>query len=991
LNRSQARTIMTDRVTSRSPDAELVKQFLGNLSSSGYKGEIGLHVADRLVNATDNSVYQVMPAAVLYPRVADDLNLIVSLASQGVKPIPLAARGGGTGTNGQALSAGVVVDTSRHLNRILKFDVERLRVVVEPGVVLGQLNAFLGTHGLFFPPTVSTANRATLGGMIATDASGKGSRLYGKTSDYIESMDVVLADGSNFRVVPTPVSQIEDLEGQESLAARGQLQVLRTATTFREEIDDVFPDMNRGLTGYNLKMALDPQKGLMLHRILAGSEGTLAITKFVELRVCRKPRQRVLLVIRYDSFDGALNDVGPLLGADPAAIETIDDKILALAQQDTMWAGLEGILGHKVARDVKAINFVELASDDPADIDARVVTLQELMEQSGSEARLDYTLVRDAKLIDSLWGLREKSVGLLGKLPGKRQGAAFVEDTAVPPGRLPEYVKEFRAILDRHGLVYGMFGHADVGCLHVRPALDMTNRHDAALLRPISDEVAALAKRYGGLLWGEHGRGFRGEYSPFFFGPVLYAELCKIKAAFDPQNIFNPGKLASLPGGPAVILIDEPPLRGEFDRQIAADVRTGYAAALSCNGNGVCFSWDAQDPMCPSYKATRDRSQSPKGRATLLREWMRRKSLVATSFSSSSLYEVEEAVHDSLSSCLSCKACANQCPIQVDIPAMKARFLNDYYRARRRPLRHHLIGEMERLLPLARAWPRAANALMRSRAIRALISAVGLVDLPAIDPSGLKKSAFDLDALALLSIKEKHRSVILVPDSFTDVYDGVVPAAAHSLLTKLGFRVHVAPLYPNGKPLHVLGFLERFRGVAEMARKRHKQMLDTGVPVLGIEPVATLMDRIEYQEALPCRGGAVVKTIDEFLAQEIDEGRISLPDSRENSIFHLFLHCTERTAMPAVETRWRNIFKAFGLQLFIERTGCCGMAGLFGHEREHAEMSKNLFAMSWAEPIQKLSDKQLLVTGFSCRSQAKRLTGRQLRHPVQALLEALGD
>ncbi|RYE78372.1 MAG: FAD-binding oxidoreductase, partial [Hyphomicrobiales bacterium] len=442
---------------------------------------------------------------------------------------------------------------------------------------------------------------------LGAGAAGKGSRIYGRTSDYIEAMDVVLADGSDFRVEPLSPAQLDALCGEDSLAGRACAEVRRVVTEQADEIARIFPRMNRGLTGYNLQRTLDAAGGFSLHRLLAGSEGTLALTKSVTLRVLPKPAHRALAVIRYASVDAALSDVGRLLEADPLAVEFLDENVIALARQDIVWAGIGQVLGGDRDDDVKGMNFVEFVGESEAAIASQLAALEAVLAQALEPSVVDWKLIADPGLIAQLWTLREKSVGLLGKVPGRRQGTAFVEDAAVPPDRLPDFVRAFRALLDRHGLAYGMYGHADVGCLHVRPLLDMKDPGDAALVRPISDEVARLTRDYGGLLWGEHGRGYRGEYSPFFFGPVLYAELCRIKTAFDPQNILNPGKLTTSLGGVPVEAIDAVPLRGTVDATIRPEHADGYERALACNGNGVCFSWDADEAMCPSFKATRDR------------------------------------------------------------------------------------------------------------------------------------------------------------------------------------------------------------------------------------------------------------------------------------------------------------------------------------------------------------------------------------------------
>lgn len=970
-------------------EADRVRGFLGLLASAGFAGDISLDEATRLVTATDNSIYQVTPAAVLFPRTGQDINLVVRLASDSAfAPIPVAARGGGTGTNGQSLTDGVVIDVSRYLNRILAFDPVARQVTVEPGVVLDQLNAFLAPHGLFFPPNVSTATRATLGGMVATDASGKGSRHYGKTSDYIEALDVVLADGSDFHVEPVSAAAAEILRREPTRAGRAVDQVLETVVKWQSQIEAVFPKMNRGLTGYNLQAAWGAETGLALHRILAGSEGTLAVTKAITLRVAPTPKVRALGIIRYASFEGALSDVARLVGIDPLAVEVLDDKVLGLARQDVIWSSLETILGTTANRPVEGLSFVEFVADDVADLEIKLAGLRDLLIGAPPAAVIDSHVVTDVGVIQQLWTLREKSVGLAGRIAGPRQGVAFVEDTAVPPERLVDFVREFRDILDGHGLTYAMYGHADVGCLHVRPALDMKDPADVALIRPISDAVAALAKRYGGLLWGEHGRGYRGEYSPLFFGSELYSELCRIKGAFDPDNIFNPGKLAAPPGGAPVQRIDAAPLRGSYDAEASPRRAQGFDKAVACNGNGVCFSWDADESMCPSYKATRDRVQSPKGRATLLREWVRRQTTADRSGNQAGLAELEAAVHAALSTCLSCKACATACPIQVDIPTMKARFLEDYYRTRRRPARDWIVAAMEPLARAASRVPRLANLIMGGAPGKMAMAALGLVDLPLFSVNRAPSGRLDLVALSRQTPQQKQWTVILEPDSFTSAFDSSALIATRSLLVRLGYDVHVAPLQANGKALHVLGFLKRYTRCAHAARARRRAYLATGVVVVGVEPVAVLMDRTEYRSADGLAPDAVVLTLDEFLYGEITAGRIAPGFAPDQGAIRLFLHCTERSAMPAAADRWRTVFAAFGFSAEIPKTGCCGMAGLFGHEREHASMSRQLFNMSWRARLEP-AQGPLVATGFSCRCQIKRTSGQVAMHPSQILSEAI--
>lgn len=945
--------------------------FLAALRAQGFSGDVAGDQASRTVYSTDNSIYQLPPAAVVFPRNGEDIARLVRAAAE--TGMPITPRGGGTGTNGQSLTSGISADVSRHMNRILAFDAHARRVTVEPGVVLDQLNAWLKPHGLFFPPTVSTASRATIGGMVATDASGKGSRIYGRTSDYVEMLDVVLADGAEAEIRTERGEGLQSLLSREDRLGQAARTALETVRAHRETIDRVFPRMNRGLTGYNLQQMMDADGALHLQKLLSGSEGTLAFTRAITLRLLPRPACRGIAVLRYDSFTAALDDIARLLQSDPAAIEIMDDKVLALAQEDVVWSTLEAVLGGPTDRPVAGLNVVEFVGETEAEVAAQLARLAALPVPD-SAGVLDQIIVRDGAVVSTVWDLRKKAVGLLGRLGG----VPFIEDTAVPPESLPAYVKEFRALLDGHGLDYGMFGHADVGCLHVRPVLDLRIPAHAALIRPLSDAVAALTKRFGGLIWGEHGRGFRGEYSPEFFGPELYGALGDIKAAFDPRNLFNPGKLAPATKGGIIDRIDGVPFRGAADRQIGAADSETFGKAVACNGNGACHGWDDFDLMCPSYKSTRDRNQSPKGRAALLREWARRRSTGEDGAADFPAFE--DAVKATLDTCLSCKACSSLCPVKVDIPDMKSAFLDRYHATRPRSLRDTVVSRMEPALLLARRMPGVMNAVTGLAQVRDLIEALfGLVDLPRFSVPAKPRHGTSNAA---------QGTVILLEDLFTSSFDGEVVEAAEGLFMALGYRVErIAPM-PNGKALQVRGFAKRFQAVALDMQNRLARIAAMGHPIISLDAATGLMFADEYRKATGGKALPVVLGIEQFLADEIEAGRIVAAASAEPAAtLTLLAHCTEKAARPLTPKLWTGIFSAFGLRLETPATGCCGMAGLFGHEKEHKSLSETLFRMSWQPILDRAGAKTVLASGFSCRCQAKRFHGDRPRHPVEALLD----
>lgn len=963
-----------------------IESFLQSLKENGFEGEVSCSYPQRLVHSTDNSIYQLMPKAVVYPARESDSNVLARMASE--KPglaISFAPRGGGTGTNGQSLNTGIVVETSKYLNQILDFDETAMTVTVQPGVVLDQLNAFLKEYGFFFPPMVSTSSRATLGGMTGTDASGKGSRIYGKVSDYIEEMDVVLSNGESWTARTLTDQQLKEIMARDDLVGSIHRQVYLSISENKTRIEQIFPKMNRGLTGYNLQNTLKADGTFNLAYLLAGSEGSLCFTQKLTFRVKELPKSKGLVSIGYETFNDALEGVKLILKSEPLAVEVVDDKILTLSQEDIIWSEVEKMLGNEP---VLGMNFVEFIGDSAKEVQEKISDLEALLEKrkGGKGQAISWRSTLEPVQISALWEMRKKSVGLLGRLQGKGRALPFVEDTAVPPEKLADFIREFRMVLDENEVDYGMFGHADVGCLHVRPTLDLVNECDQKKLRTISDKVSALTQKYGGLLWGEHGKGFRGEYSPMFFGPELYGELRKIKAAFDPNNVFNPGKIATpyTMADAKLIAIDEAPMRVDRDRKISEELSTKFPKAIHCNGNGACFNWDAYDPMCPSYKATRNRVQSPKGRAALLKEWMY---LQSTQKGARSFDDFTGEVFQALKTCLSCKACASQCPIKVDIPEMKSKFLQSYYEDKRRPLRDHLVARMERLAWISTYFPHITNLLTDLGPVKYVMKTVfGLIDLPKVSQLTVRQGLKARNAPVWGKDAIGKRSVILVQDSFTTPYDSSVVLAHYDLLVLLGFQVFVTPLRTNGKPLHVKGFLDSFDKLARENDRFFMALAQSGLPMIGIENAVTLMFQQEYEQRLSNRPSYQIQSFPIWLLNEIKQKRIAVPKG-EQQRFHLFAHCTEKTSLPNIEKQWSDIFAAFGHVLQVEKSGCCGMAGLFGHEAENEQMSKKLYDMSWRDKASMVGGERMLATGFSCRCQTKRYGGFRPRHPVEALVD----
>ncbi|MEC5319787.1 FAD-binding and (Fe-S)-binding domain-containing protein [Brenneria populi subsp. brevivirga] len=1003
-----------------------VLNFLEALKQHGFTGDTATNYADRLTMATDNSIYQLLPDAVVFPRSTADVAILTRLAAEECfHSLTFTPRGGGTGTNGQALNRGIVVDMSRYMNRILEINLEQGWVRVEAGVIKDQLNQYLKPFGYFFAPELSTSNRATLGGMVNTDASGQGSLVYGKTSDHVLGLRALLIGGEMLDTQAMPVALAEQAAQEDSRVGRIYQTVLNRCREQRQLILAHFPKLNRFLTGYDLRHVFsDDLQTFDLTRILTGAEGTLAFITEAKLDITPLPKVRRLVNVKYDSFNSALRNAPFMVEAQALSVETVDSRVLNLAREDIVWHSVSELITDVPDRDMLGLNIVEFAGNDEALIDEQVNTLRQRLDvlmAEGQTGVIGYQTCNDLEGIERIYAMRKKAVGLLGNSKGQAKPIPFAEDTCVPPQHLADYIVEFRALLDSHNLTYGMFGHVDAGVLHVRPALDMCDPQQEILMKRLSDSIVALTAKYGGLLWGEHGKGFRAEYSPEFFGPELYAELRRIKAAFDPDNRLNPGKICAPLGVDAPMMKVDAVKRGTYDRTIPLTVRSSFRGALDCNGNGLCFNFDARSPMCPSMKITGDRIHSPKGRAALVREWLRllaeqgvdpldlekklpeqKLSLRAfiqkvsnTWHASRGEYDFSHEVKASMSGCLACKACSTQCPIKIDVPSFRSRFLQLYHTRYLRPVKDYLVAGVESYAPLMARSPKTFNFFLKMPWVNELSRRqIGMVDLPLLSSPSLRQqfaghsaAKTTLEQLEKLSEQQRRQYVLIVQDPFTSYYDAQVVADFVHLIEKLQLKPVLLPFSPNGKAQHIKGFLNRFAKTAAKTADFLNRVATLGIPMVGVDPALVLCYRDEYREILgDRRGDFKVQLVHEWLTTLLAQ---EAPQAATGESWYLLGHCTESTALPASSRQWAEIFSRFGARLENVSVGCCGMAGTYGHESNNLANSQGIYALSWQQALQKLPQTRCLTTGYSCRSQVKRMEGSGLRHPLQALLEII--
>ncbi|MCR5536893.1 MAG: FAD-binding oxidoreductase [Succinivibrio sp.] len=1005
------------------PKAEpLYFKFLRALKKEGFSGDLDASYASRLLCATDNSVYQKMPEVVVFPKKLEDLEILLKLrATAEYRSLVITARGGGTGTNGQSLNAGIIIDNSRYLKGILNFDQQQHEVRVQAGVIKDELNEYLKPYGLFFSPELSTSNRATIGGMISNDAAGQGSLKYGRTSSHVKAVKVALLDGT--------VEEFSSISGtvlKTALKKPGLLgdiyrQCYELLKEKASEVEEHFPKLNRFMTGYDLAHAYDAKTDtLNLARLICGSEGTLGVIAEAVLDLTEIPQARELLVVKYADFDSALRHAVELIDAGVFSVETVDSKVLGLAQQDSVWFSVKDYIRDVPNFKIAGVNIVEFNGAQGSEVKAQVDRLLSLIEERSKTQDggiLGVQRVSTAQGIAAVYGMRKKAVGLLGAAAGRRKLVPFTEDTVVPPRELADYILEFRALLDSMQVPYGMFGHVDCGLMHVRPALDLTTDEDRQKLVTISEEVVKLVKKYHGQMWGEHGRGYRACFGETFFGS-LYPAARRIKEIFDKDNVLNPGKICvPLHNAQDTLVALDGPMRGDLDRTIKESVRENFKGAVSCNGNGQCFSYKKSDLMCPSYRFTKDHVRSPKGYSELMRTWLQL--MTKEGFNPSveelslltkgpslcnfmrRLYNTLTCRHDfnheyleATKTCLSCKSCKSICPAHVNAADLNSRFLSLYYGRYLRPRMDLLVLNAEWLVPLLSKLPRLGNFFLKNRLCKLVNEKLfGLIDHPLFSEHTLaslcKKQGFKLYTVE--QALKSDREVMLITDPFTSAYDAEGLVSFASLLNKLGFKVGLLRSYVNGKLQVIRGNRQGFIKSAVKQAARLESLAERGMTLVGYDPALTICYRDEYVQLLgQGRGEFFVALPEEFLAKALRQPKVEqklklLSDLKVSEPYYLFAHCTEQALLPESVKLWQEIFKAFALTLEPVPLSCCGMAGLHGHMAEYREETYRVYRDGWQKALAQRPFDRCLVTGFSCRSQVMRMEGRRPAHPLAVL------
>jgi FAD/FMN-containing dehydrogenase/Fe-S oxidoreductase len=957
-----------------------------------------LHADDlaRTIYATDASEYQERPLAVALPTSEADVRELVRFAA--AHRVGLIPRGAGTSLAGQVVGGGIVVDLGRHLDRIVSIDVERRRACVQPGVVRNELNRVLAPHGLFFAPETSTANWATIGGMVGNNSCGANSIAYGSTRDHVVAARGFLADGSEVTFAPlSPAAFAEKCAGPDTLERRihRTLRDVLGDAANRRLVRDSFPrpEVTRRNTGYALDAVMqascfDPgvAADFNLCRLLAGSEGTLALAVEFELALEPLPPPGALLVAHFPSVDEALRAAVVAMRHRPTACELIDDKILACTKANAEQARNRDF----VVGDPAAVLVVELRHVDRPVLESLLAALVADLRAAGLGSAFPLLFGAEG---DKVWALRRAGQGLVNNLPGDAKPREVVEDTAVAVADLPAYVAEFdRLLAETYGIDCVHYGHAGAGELHLRPLFDLHTKTGLKMFRDVATDVAALVKRYRGSLSGEHGDGrLRGEFVRSMVGDACYDLFVRVKRAFDPHGILNPGKIVEAPPMDEGLRIEPgtPPPHETFFR--FADTGGVLRAAEKCTGVGQCrTSHLAGGTMCPSYMATRDETHTTRARANVLRQALAGPPADADPWSRPELAAVMDL-------CLSCKACRSECPSNVDMARLKAEWQQHWHDAHGVPLRTRLLAGVATLLRRAAAVPWVWNLLATTPGLSHLVKrSLGIAAARSLPT--LPRTTLTAWLESRVPRPRPSRGLVhLFCDEFTDTLDATVGRRAVELLEALGYAVVVPPHGDSGRAQLSLGLVREARELATSNVTLLDGVVADDAPLVGIEPSAILSFRDEYPDLVSAslapaarRLAARTFTIDEFLAREARAGRITADAfTAEPKRIALHAHCHQKALADVADT---TAILALPRHFTVEviRAGCCGMAGAFGYGREHFDISMQIGELMLF-PFVRAADAETVIvaTGTSCRHQIRDGTGRTAVHPVEVLHAAL--
>jgi FAD/FMN-containing dehydrogenase/Fe-S oxidoreductase len=986
-----------ERLTMQLPD-ELIRDLRKNIA-----GDVRTDLTTRILYSTDASIYRMEPLGVVFPLSIEDLYASVELA--GRYGVPVLARGSGSSLAGQAIGAALILDCSRYLDKIIAIDPQNRTATVEPGVILERLNREAGKYGLMFGPDPASAERATMGGSIANNATGAHSILYGMAADHLLAADVIFADASRASLQALSMEEARNRARDPESSVENALYhlALHIRQQHAEAIYQNWPRVWRRASGYNLNYLLpwSPSRPprwdgsgsgypplaadeINLAPLLAGSEGTLGVISRLRLRLVPKPSHSLLGVLTYESISAACDAAPELLAQPVSAIELIPGTLIRLARSVPAYASQANFVQGEPA----AMLVVEFSGDDPRQLQSH---MQHLQKRAAGEV-----LVAEAPVLQKqIWSVRKVGLGLLMSMPGDRKPLSFIEDISVPVEKLGSYVRSLEHILEASGTTAEFYAHASAGCLHIRPLLSLKNDDGVRNLRRIAEEAVALGLSLGGATSGEHGEGLaRSEWEARQFGPQIMDLFRQVKAAVDPHGLFNPGKiLDALPMDQnlrygAAYQSRIWPTEMDFTRQAGLD-----GAIEMCNGAGVCRKDGGV--MCPSFQATREEMHSTRGRANLLR------AMISGAFPTQQI--AEKAVAQALDLCLACKGCKAECPSAVDVAKLKYEFTDRYYQGHRRRLRDYLFAYIDRLAPAGRLLAPLVNRFLDAGIVRLSGERwFGLANerrFPRF--AGIRKAHLHLGK-GINGNGNKTKSVLFLTDAFSHYFHPQTELAGVRVLERCGEQVSVLPMIGAGRTLISKGFLGAARRHASQLLAVIRQMDPQGqLPVVGIEPSEIYTLRDEFLDLFP--GDAYMAglsqrawMVDEYLVRPAADGRprvAKLADGpevpAESRQVWLHGHCYQKAQPPSGDgfpigvAATTAMLRQRGYAVQVIDSGCCGMAGAFGYEAEHYSVSMQVAELALFPALRQAPPGVIIAAaGTSCRSQIQDGTSRESVHPI---------
>lgn len=960
---------------------------------SQIDGDVYTDNVQKVIYATDASSYREIPQAVCKPKNKNDIQKILAFARKnGSSLIP---RGAGTSLAGQVVGSGIVVDISKYMNKRLNFNKEEKWIEVEPGVILAELNQFLAPHGLQFGPETSTANRCTIAGMLGNNSCGLHSLVYGSVREHVLEVEAILADGTEicFRSLTKPEFEEKCNNTSNSLETKiyQNIKNILSHPYNQEQIRNEFPDpkVRRRNNGYAIDVLLESEvfteggEKFNFCKLLAGSEGTLAFVTKIRLNLIPlPPKFKGLVCAHFHSLEEAFKGNIVALQHHPDAIEMMDDIIMNCTK--------ENIEQRKnrffIEGDPKAMLMIEFSDDSEDEIRKKAINLEKDMQDAGYGYH--FPLVTGAANIKKVWALRTAGLGLLSNIPGDKRSTTVIEDTAVAPEYLPDYMAEFQLVLDKYSLNCVFYAHIATGEIHLRPLLNLKDPDDVTIYHSLAKDVAGLVKKYRGSLSGEHGDGrLRGEFIPFMLGEHNYNLIRQLKATWDPENIFNPGKI-----------IDTPPITDSLRfiaGQPAPEINTTFnfsdeqgilRAVEKCNGSGDCRKSELiGGSMCPSFMATRDEDKTTRGRANILREFLTR-SEKSNRFDHDEIYQVMDL-------CLSCKACKAECPSNIDMAKLKAEFMQQYYDEHGIPLRTRLVAYLPRLNQLGMMFRPVANFITSKKQFKKAIGFTTERQIPKLSKLSLQKWY----AKSNQNDKFPNGNVYLFADEFTNYNESDIGIKAILLLNKLGYGVTIPKTVESGRTFLSKGLIRSAKKIANRNILLLKNVISEETPLIGIEPSAILTFRDEYPTLVDHHLIETSQNIaknallfEEFIGKEMNKGKITGEMFADNSLqIKLHGHCQQKAIASTLPTKQMlELPKNYSVTEIA--SGCCGMAGSFGYEKEHFELSMKIGELILFPEVRKTSsDVVIAAPGTSCRNHIFDGTGKTAFHPIEILFKAL--